>query len=149
MKNERIVQEFSRILRETAAGRAAALEREAEGTRWRRRFVPEDRLILLGGGHIALPLCNMAAMLDFAVTVVDDRPAFANTGRFPAAQRHRGELSRLHQAPRAEVLLDGVPAGVLIIGKNRAAARPFVEESPCVLLWRKRCLRLCRTCAWA
>lgn len=87
MKDERIIQEFTRILQETAAGRAAALEREAEGTRWRRRFVPEDRLILLGGGHIALPLCNMAAMLDFAVTVVDDRPAFANTGRFPAAAR--------------------------------------------------------------
>lgn len=87
MKDERIIQEFTRILQETAAGRAAALEREAEGTHWRRRFVPEDRLILLGGGHIALPLCNMAAMLDFAVTVVDDRPAFANTGRFPAAAR--------------------------------------------------------------
>ncbi|MBO5497538.1 MAG: XdhC family protein, partial [Oscillospiraceae bacterium] len=87
MKNERIAREFAHILRETEAGRAASLEREAEGTRYLRRFVPEDRLILLGGGHIALPLCKMAAMLDFAVTVVDDRPAFANTGRFPEAAR--------------------------------------------------------------
>jgi xanthine dehydrogenase accessory factor len=87
MKNEQIVREFSHILQETQAGRAAALEREAEGRRYLRRFVPEDRLILLGGGHIALPLCKMAAMLDFAVTVVDDRPSFANHQRFPEAKQ--------------------------------------------------------------
>ena len=87
MENEAMVREFARILKETQAGRAAALEREAEGTHYLRRFVPEDRLILLGGGHIAVPLCKMAAMLDFAVTVVDDRPAFAAPARFPAAAR--------------------------------------------------------------
>lgn len=78
-------EEFARVLRETGAGRPAEITREAEGARYVRRFIPEDRLILLGGGHIALPLCKMASMLDFAVTVVDDRPSFANTGRFPEA----------------------------------------------------------------
>lgn len=87
MKQESIVQEFARILRETEAGRAAEIERELDGARYVRRFVPEDRLILLGGGHIARPLCHIAAMLDFAVTVVDDRPSFANTERFPEAAR--------------------------------------------------------------
>ena len=39
----------------------------------------------MGGGHIAVPLCAMASMLDFAVTVVDDRITFANSERFPQA----------------------------------------------------------------
>ena len=48
-------------------------------------FYPEERLIVLGGGHIALPLTDFAARIGFSVTVVDDRPAFANHPRFPAA----------------------------------------------------------------
>lgn len=49
-------------------------------------FLPESRLIILGGGHIAKPLAEFAAKCGFSVTVVDDRPAFANTERFPYAQ---------------------------------------------------------------
>lgn len=52
-----------------------------------RNFVPPQRLILLGGGHISLALCRFASELDFAVTVADDRPAFANAARFPGAER--------------------------------------------------------------
>lgn len=78
-------KEFVRIAEELAQGRAADLIRQAEGEIYVRRFVPEERLILLGGGHIARPLCAMGAMLDFAVTVVDDRPEYANRQRFPNA----------------------------------------------------------------
>ena len=53
---------------------------------WTRRWTPGERLILLGGGHIAQPLCRMGAMVDFAVTVVDDRPSFADKSRFPEAK---------------------------------------------------------------
>jgi len=49
-------------------------------------FYPEERLIVLGGGHIALPLVDFAARIGFSVTVVDDRPQFANRPRFPAAR---------------------------------------------------------------
>ena len=80
-----IREDFARVLRETEAGRAAEITKEIGGERCVRRFIPEDRLIILGAGHIALPLCRMSAMLDFAVTVVDDRPSFANRGRFPDA----------------------------------------------------------------
>lgn len=83
----RIREDFARVLHETEAGRAAEITKEIDGERCVRRFIPEDRLILLGGGHIALALCKMAAMLDFAVTVVDDRPSFANSERFPDAAR--------------------------------------------------------------
>lgn len=44
-------------------------------------------LLILGGGHIALPLATMAKLLGYRVTVVDDRPAFANRSRFPGADR--------------------------------------------------------------
>lgn len=50
-------------------------------------FYPEPRLIILGGGHVALPLAQFGAMAGFEVTVVDDRPAFANSARFPEARR--------------------------------------------------------------
>lgn len=50
-------------------------------------FFPESQLIILGGGHIAVPLAEFSAKCGFAVTVVDDRPSFANKGRFPLARR--------------------------------------------------------------
>ncbi len=55
------------------------------GLRFAEPFVPEPRLIILGGGHIALPLCEFAAKCGFRVVVVDDRPSFANRARFPLA----------------------------------------------------------------
>jgi xanthine dehydrogenase accessory factor len=50
-------------------------------------FIPKPRLIVFGGGHIALPLSEFASRVGFSVTVIDDRPSFANTGRFPKAER--------------------------------------------------------------
>ena len=43
------------------------------------------RLLILGAGHIALPLATMAKILGYEVTVVDDRPSFANSVRFNTA----------------------------------------------------------------
>ena len=78
-------EEFRPILEELEAGRSAVLHRTVDGVEYTRLFRPRERLILLGGGHIAQPLCRMAAMLDFDVTVVDDRPDFAAASRFPEA----------------------------------------------------------------
>lgn len=50
-------------------------------------YFPEPRLIVLGGGHIAKPLVEFGARLGFLVTVIDDRPSFANEGRFPDAEK--------------------------------------------------------------
>lgn len=50
-------------------------------------FFPEAQLIILGGGHIAVPLSEFGAKAGFKVTVVDDRPVFANALRFPAAHK--------------------------------------------------------------
>lgn len=48
--------------------------------------LPRERLIVLGGGHIALSLCEFAAKCGFQVFVSDDRPDFANKSRFPLAK---------------------------------------------------------------
>jgi len=48
---------------------------------------PEPRLIILGGGHIALSLVDFAARCGFRVIVVDDRPSFASRDRFPLAEQ--------------------------------------------------------------
>lgn len=50
-------------------------------------FYSEGRLIILGGGHIAKPLARYGADIGFKVTVVDDRPSFANAMRFPEASK--------------------------------------------------------------
>jgi xanthine dehydrogenase accessory factor len=49
-------------------------------------YVPPRRLIVVGAVHIAQSLAPMAAMLDFDVTVVDPRGAWATTQRFPGVK---------------------------------------------------------------
>jgi xanthine dehydrogenase accessory factor len=49
-------------------------------------YVPPARLIVVGAVHIAQSLAPMAAMLDFDVTVVDPRGAWATTNRFPGVK---------------------------------------------------------------
>jgi xanthine dehydrogenase accessory factor len=44
---------------------------------------PHDHLIVVGAGHIAVPVAALGRMLGFRVTVLDDREAFATDERFP------------------------------------------------------------------
>ncbi|HEX2923367.1 MAG TPA: XdhC/CoxI family protein [Chloroflexota bacterium] len=48
-------------------------------------LTPSPSLLIIGGGHIAQPLCTVAKTLGFSVTVMDDRASFANRDRFPEA----------------------------------------------------------------
>jgi len=64
-------------------------------------FTPPERLIVLGCGHIAVPLCDFAAKAGFRVSVLDDRPSFADSTRFPGAE---------------EVLCDGFSEGIRKLG---------------------------------
>jgi len=43
------------------------------------------KLVVVGAGHIAVPLVQLAKILDFYVVVTDDRLAYANSVRFPDA----------------------------------------------------------------
>jgi xanthine dehydrogenase accessory factor len=68
-------------------------------------------LVIVGAGHVAQPLAEMARLCDFEVTVLDDRPQFANGQRFP-------HVKRVIAGPMAEELsalpLDGDTYVVLI-----------------------------------
>jgi xanthine dehydrogenase accessory factor len=49
-------------------------------------YVPPARLIIVGAVHIAQSLAPLATMLDFDVTVVDPRGAWATGSRFPGVK---------------------------------------------------------------
>jgi len=61
---------------------------DADGARFtlyaEARFPPEE-LLVVGAGHIAVPLADLGVRLGFRVTVLDDRDEFATEERFPGA----------------------------------------------------------------
>ena len=48
--------------------------------------VPPPRLVVIGAVHISQALAPMAALLDYDVTIIDPRTAFASPERFPAVK---------------------------------------------------------------
>lgn len=48
---------------------------------------PETQMLIIGAGHIAVPLARFAKMVGFEVVVLDDRDKYANAERFPDADR--------------------------------------------------------------
>lgn len=51
---------------------------------------PPVRLAIVGGVHIAQPLCSMAREAGYDVTLIDPREAFANPARFPGERLVHG-----------------------------------------------------------
>lgn len=45
--------------------------------------VAPEELVIVGAGHIAVPLARLGVMLGYRVTVLDDREEFATPARFP------------------------------------------------------------------
>ena len=82
-----IRQELVEMTDEAPERAGLTFTEDPEGCTLTERFAPKARLIILGGGHIALPLCEIAGLLDFEIWVYDDRPGFANPARFPKARR--------------------------------------------------------------
>ena len=48
--------------------------------------IPNPPLFIFGAGHIGVALAHLAHGLNFSVSVIDNRPDFANRQRFPHAQ---------------------------------------------------------------
>ena len=75
-----------------AAARHALAENRAATIAGDELFVgvynPPLRMIIVGAVHIAQALAPMAALVGFAVTVVDPRGAFATEARFPGVARN-------------------------------------------------------------
>lgn len=49
--------------------------------------LPRITLLLVGGGHVSQAVARLAAEVDFAVWVLDDRERYAGRDRFPTAER--------------------------------------------------------------
>jgi len=57
---------------------------EIEGRRWFLSvFNPPLELVVVGAAHIAQPLVQIAALMDYRVRVIDPRVSFASPARFP------------------------------------------------------------------
>jgi xanthine dehydrogenase accessory factor len=50
------------------------------------------RLVIAGGGHVALAIARQALLVDFEVTVLEDRPEFADPVRFGGATVLMGDV---------------------------------------------------------
>ena len=48
-------------------------------------FLPPEHLVIAGAGHIGKALSHLGRLLDFEITVIDDRENFANRERVPDA----------------------------------------------------------------
>ncbi len=124
----------------------AVEEAVARRHNWPKVFVDvqsgQQTLIIAGAGHIAQPLCEIASLMGFRTTVVDDRWAFANTERFPRAADIRvgpfGQVlqsldinaqtfvvvvtrGHVHDEESVRAALNKTPAYIGMIGSKRRA----------------------------
>ena len=61
----------------------------AEATLYVEPHQPRPELLIVGAGHIAVPLASLGALLGYRVSVLDDREEFATEERFPEAAEVR------------------------------------------------------------
>ncbi len=52
----------------------------------------KPRVVIAGGGHVALAIARQAQLLDFDVTIIEDRPEFADPARFGGATIVEGDV---------------------------------------------------------
>ncbi|MBX3053972.1 MAG: XdhC family protein [Caldilineaceae bacterium] len=103
---ERALSDIRQVLREKAPRHLHYTEADGAVSLFVDVQPRPPHLIVVGAGHIAVPLAAMAKLCEFQVTVLDDRPQFANTARFPTADQviagpFRAELDRLRQGKAA------------------------------------------------
>ncbi len=111
-------------------------------------YLPPATLLIVGAGHLALPLSRLGHLLGYRITILDDRPAFARGERFPDADdvrlvdfqapfagvevrrtTHVLLVTRGHQYDyeclRRLLLLDEPPEYVGMIGSRRRVRATF------------------------
>jgi xanthine dehydrogenase accessory factor len=61
------------------------LKKDGEALLFAEALLPLPRLVIAGAGHVGRAVARLGSRLDFEVTVIDDRPEFANKDNVPAA----------------------------------------------------------------
>jgi xanthine dehydrogenase accessory factor len=75
------------MLRDDKNGTVTYKTKDSEVEAFIECFPPPERLVIIGGVHVAIPLHRLAKQLGYHVTVVDARGLLANTERFPLADQ--------------------------------------------------------------
>jgi xanthine dehydrogenase accessory factor len=70
-----------------AIKRKNGLDRRGDHFVFLEPVLPLPRLIIAGAGHIGRAVARLGRLLDFEVSVIDDRPEFANRANLPDADR--------------------------------------------------------------
>ena len=74
---------LSSVLAEHLRTGKSGMEETAEGRVFLTVYVPAAQLVVIGAVHISQALAPIAKLLDYDVTIVDPRTAFASLERFP------------------------------------------------------------------
>ena len=103
-------------------------------------FIPPPVLLIAGAGHIAQPLAAVASLMNYSVSVTDDRASFAKSRAFPvcettAGERYRGNATQLshyaahtycagtrahsHDVQGLRAIIDSPAAYIGMIGSQR------------------------------
>jgi xanthine dehydrogenase accessory factor len=87
-----IMQEVSNLLSSPADAKYMELDLPVTGEKQTAKFflepvMPLPRLVIAGAGHIGRALSHLGRLLDFEVTVIDDRKEYANPVNLPDADR--------------------------------------------------------------
>jgi xanthine dehydrogenase accessory factor len=75
------------IREEAERAHGADEEQRFEGRMFAERIAGAPRLIVFGGGHVGARVAEAASFAGWRVTVVDDRPDFADPARLPFAEQ--------------------------------------------------------------
>jgi len=70
-------------LKKKTEGKGTKGETDQKSLLYLEPLYPLSRLIIAGAGHVGQAVAHLGSLLDFEVTVIDDRPEFANRERFP------------------------------------------------------------------
>jgi xanthine dehydrogenase accessory factor len=78
---------FEAPLRAAARTGRPSLIAAKDGRLYIEPHAPLPRLVIAGGGHVGRAVAHLGRLLNFEIIIIDDRPEFANPGRFPEAGR--------------------------------------------------------------
>lgn len=97
------------------------------------RVEKKRKAVIAGGGHISLPLTQILSAVGFEVSVIDDRPEFANRNRFPGAKQVIcSEFTRA----LGEFSIDASTAVIIVTRGHRYdldCLRAVIHAHPCYL----------------
>jgi probable xanthine dehydrogenase accessory factor len=86
-------------------------------------FLPQNKLIIVGAGHVGKALYEVASTLDLNITVVDDRAEYANVDNFPNANIITGKYEEILDDIKSDI-----NTAIVIVTRGHAYDKVAVEK---------------------